>query len=197
MTLVSTDLVERIDALVAASAGAADAATLEDGLRALARTAAPDDLVAAAQRYRNEPDVMAPIYEVIVDARPTDAQALVVLANAWWLQGRGPHAVGELASRAIAADPGNRGAWHLWALSEPDPRGRTHRWQQVAERFPDDNLALAAMADNATAVAGAEHDYGMLDVAIETYEQLLRRSTDDTQRDAVATALSALRSWRF
>ena len=77
----------------------------------------------------------------------------------------------------MAADPSNRGAWHLWALSESDPRGRVRRWQQVSERFPGDDLALAATADNAASVAGAEHDYQMLDFAIETYERLLDRSS--------------------
>jgi hypothetical protein len=122
---------------------------------------------------------------------------LVILANAFWLQGRGPEVVGELASRAIAADPANRGAWHLWALSESDPRSRVRRWQQVSERFPTDDLAMAAVADNAASVAGAEHDYGMLDFAIETYERLLERASEPPQREAITTALSALRGWRF
>jgi hypothetical protein len=71
------------------------------------------------------------------------------------------------------------------------------RWQQVSERFPADDLALAAVADNAAAVAGAEHDYAMLDHAIEAYERLLERATAQPQRDAVSTALSALKGWRF
>jgi hypothetical protein len=50
----------------------------------------------------------------------------------------------------------------------------------VSERFPGDNLALAAVADNAASVAGAEHDYGMLDVAIDTYERLLERTTEQS-----------------
>jgi hypothetical protein len=195
MTAVSTDLSARIGALV--EAAAADRIVLREQLDTLARTVQPVDLVAAAESFRNEPDVIAPLYERIVDAQPDNARALVILANAWWLQGRGPQAVGELATRAIALDPANRGAWHLWALSEPDPRSRTHRWHQVTERFPGDQLALAALADNATAVAGAEHDYEMLDFAVASYERLLERSTDATQRDAVSTALAALRNWRF
>ena len=140
---------------------------------------------------------MAPIYEAVVAAQPENARALVILANAYWLQGRGPQVVGELATKAIAADPANRGAWHLWALSESDPRARVRRWQQVSERFPADNLALAAVADNAASVAGAEHDYDMLDVAIDTYERLLEKTSEPSEREAVSTAIRALRGWRF
>jgi hypothetical protein len=133
----------------------------------------------------------------VVAEQPDNARALVILANAYWLQGRGPQVVGELATKAVAADPSNRGAWHLWALSESDPRSRVRRWQQVSERFPSDNLAMAAVADNAASVAGAERDYVMLDFAIEVYERLLERSTEAAQREAISTALSALRVWRF
>lgn len=197
MNAPSTDLAERITAVVTDCAGEQNPGVLRARLDALARTAPPEAVVAAAAAFRNEPDIMAPLYEVVVEARPADAQALVVLANAWWLQGRGPEAVGGLAGRAIAADPANRGAWHLWALSESDPVSRVHRWQQVTERFPTDDLALAALADNATAVAGAEHDHDMLDFAIDAYERLLARSTDAAQREAVNTALTALRSWKL
>jgi hypothetical protein len=86
------------------------------------------------------------VYERIVAERPTDARALVILANAYWLAGRGPEVVGDLASRAIAADPTNRGGWHLWALTESNPRRRTDRWLQVSRRFPGDDLAKANLA---------------------------------------------------
>ena len=175
----------------------ADVSALREQMAALIAGATPDAMIAAAEPYRDEPEIIAPIYEAVVAAQPENARALVTLANAWWLQGRGPQAVGELASRAIAADPTHRGAWHLWALSEPDPRARVTRWQQVSERFPTDHLALAAMADNAASVAGAEHDYAMLDLAIEIYERLLGSSTDDAQRAALTTALEALKAWRF
>ena len=36
-----------------------------------------------------------------------------------------------------------------------------------------------------------------LDFAIETYQRLLDRTTDPSQREAVTTALGALRGWRF
>lgn len=135
--------------------------------------------------------------EQAVDENPNDSKALVALANAYWLSGRGPEAVGDLASRAIAADPDNRAGWHLWALSESDPRQRLSRWQQVSERFPKDDLARANVADNAAAVAGAEHDYDALDLAIVTYEQLLGTATEKEQRDALDTALRSLRGWKF
>jgi hypothetical protein len=113
------------------------------------------------------------------------------------LSGRGPEVVGELASRAIAADPDNRAAWHLWALSESDPRQRLGRWQQVSRRFPADDLARANVADNAASLAGAENDYDALDLAILTYEQLLSTATERDQREALDTALRSLRGWKF
>lgn len=135
--------------------------------------------------------------EKAVGENPNDAKALVALANAYWLTGHGPETVGDLASRAIAADPQNRAGWHLWALAESDPRARLGRWQQVSERFPTDDLARANVADNAAALAGAEHDYDALDLAIATYEQLLASATQKEQREALDNALRSLRGWRF
>jgi tetratricopeptide (TPR) repeat protein len=129
--------------------------------------------------------------------KPDDARTLVALANAYWLSGSGPEVVGDLASRAIAADPDNRAAWHLWALAESNPRERVARWQQVSGRFPTDDLARANVADNAAALAGAEHDYDALDLAIATYEELLRTADQPTQRDALDTAIRTLRRWKF
>jgi tetratricopeptide (TPR) repeat protein len=137
------------------------------------------------------------VLERAVDENPNDAKALVALANAYWLTGQGSEAVGDLASRAIAADPENRAGWHLWALAESDPRARLGRWQQVSERFPTDDLARANVADNAAALAGAEHDYDALDLAIATYEQLLSSATQKEQREALDNALRSLRGWRF
>lgn len=172
-------------------------AELRRRLEAAVQGVPGDALRAAVEPYRDNPEVIAPVYERIVELEPTNAQALVILANAWWLQGRGPEPVGELAGRAIAADASHRGAWHLWALSESDPRRRVQRWLQVSERFPADDLALAAMADNAAAVAGAEHDYEMLDLAIAGFERLLERAPQPAQRDAVEHALRSLRGWRL
>jgi hypothetical protein len=109
----------------------------------------------------------------------------------------GPDVVAALASRAIAADPANRGAWHLWALAESDPRQRVGRWQQVVARFPGDDLALANVADNAAGVAGNEQDYDMLDLAVAAYESLLERAEQPAQREALDTALRSLRGWKF
>lgn len=138
-----------------------------------------------------------PGLEKAVDENPEDAQKIVALANAYWLTGRGPEAVGALASRAIAADPANRAGWHLWALSESDPRQRLARWQQVSERFPSDDLARANVADNAAALAGAEHDYEALDLAIATYERLLATAEHRDQREALDAAIRNLKGWRF
>lgn len=175
----------------------ADTGTLFTALDRIAAGAMPDALIEAAEPYRTIPEVAGPLYEKIVDAQPENARALVILANAWWLSGRGPVAVGELAQRAIAADPSNRGGWHMWALSEGDPRDRTTRWKQVVDRFPEDELAMANLADNAAALAGAEKDYDALDLAVYTYEALLARATVPAQRDALDTALRSLRGWKF
>jgi hypothetical protein len=193
----TSDLTAQLSTLANEYHATANLTRLREQLALLIGMATPDALIAAAESFRDEPEVVVPIYEAIVAAQPDNARAMVILANAYWLQGRGPQVVGELATKAIAADPANRGAWHLWALSESDPRSRVRRWQQVSERFPGDNLAMAAVADNAASVAGAEHDYDMLDFAIATYERLLERTTDQSQRDAVTTALGALRNWRF
>ena len=169
---------------------------LQDSLAALP-AAAPAVLAEAVEPFRDMPEVAGPVYERIVAAEPENARALVILANAYWLSGRGPEVVGELATRAIAADAGNRGAWHLWALSEGNPRERTSRWKQVSARFPEDLLARANLADNAAALAGAEQDYEALDLAIDSYEELLERSHIPEQREALGKAISTLKGWKF
>src|SRR4051794_32706418 len=138
-----------------------------------------------------------PDLELAVKQRPDDAKALVALANHYWLIGAGPEVVGDLASRAIASDPDNRAGWHLWALAESNPRERVSRWQQVSVRFPADQLARANLADNAAALAGAEHDYEAVDLAIHTYEQLLAESDRADQRAALERAITTLKGWRF
>jgi hypothetical protein len=166
-------------------------------LKDIAASAMSDALIAAVEPYREIPEVAIPVYEQVVAEQPANARALVILANSYWLTGRGPDVVGDLASRAIAADATNRGAWHLWALSESDPRQRVARWQQVIARFPADDLARAALADNAASLAGAEHDVDALDLAIETYEHLLSTAQNSAQRTALEGALSALRGWKL
>jgi hypothetical protein len=120
---------------------------------------------------------------------------MVVLANAYWLTGRGADVVGALAGRAIAADESNRGAWHLWALADANPRARVERWQQVAERFPADQLARAALADNAASLAGAEHDPRALDLAVQTYEGLWAEASRDEERRALEETITKLKGW--
>lgn len=154
-------------------------------------------LVEAARPYEQVPEVAGPLYEQIVARRPDDARALVVLGNAYWLHGRGPDVVGDLAARALAADPAHRGAWHLWALTEADPRQRMLRWQQVSVRFPEDDLARALLADGAASVAGAEHDDEALVLAVAAYEELLARAEHPEQRAALEKALATLRGWKL
>ena len=171
----------------------ANIGTLFDRVRELAARTSPEQLKRAAQPYHDMPEVVIPAYERIVAQRPNDAQAMVVLANAYWLTGRGPEVVGQLATRAKDADCENRGAWHLWALSEPDQRRRVERWRQVSLRFPHDQLACAALADNAASLAAAEDDPAALDLAIRTYEELLGKATHPEQRAALEATLNALR----
>ena len=172
---------------------AGDIGTLLDRIRALADRTDPEQLARATQPYADMPEVVIPAYERIVATRPLDAQAMVVLANAYWLTGRGAEAVGRLARQAKEVDPRNRGAWHLWALSEPDLRARVERWRAVVDRFPLDQLARAALADNAVSLASGEDDPAALDLAIVTYEGLLAETTGPDQRTALETTLRALR----
>jgi hypothetical protein len=156
-----------------------------------------DALIAAAEPYREIPEIAGPVYERIVAEQPNNARALVVLASAYWLHGRGPEVVGALAARAMAADPENRAAWHLWALTESSPRARVQRWQQVSRRFPEDDLARANLADNAASLAGAEHDPVALALALDTYTALRERTTIEAQRAALDQAITTLKGWRF
>jgi tetratricopeptide (TPR) repeat protein len=190
------DVAEALALAVEAYQGDDNLGVFLDRLRHLARSASPESLIQAAEPYRDAPEVVIPLYEQVVASRPDDARAMVVLANAYWLSGRGPETVGELASRALAVDPSNRAAWHLWALAESAVRQRVERWQQVAERFPDDQLARAALADNAASLAGAERDPLALDLAIETYQGLLGEATAPAQRRALENAIKTLRGWR-
>ncbi|HEY0969525.1 MAG TPA: hypothetical protein VGE02_00970 [Gemmatimonadales bacterium] len=197
MTAPTRDLAAAIAGAVEEYQAHANISALLQRLDDLSEGATPDALIMAVEKYREIPEVAGPIYEKIVEAQPDNARALVILANAYWLSGRGPDVVADLASRAIAADPANRGAWHLWALSEGNPRQRTARWQQVVTRFPDDLLAQANLADNAAALAGAEHDTDALVLAIATYEGMLERADHPEQRTAIEEALITLRAWKL
>lgn len=172
-----------------------DVGALLDRVQAIARTTEPDRLLEISTPYRDLAEVVIPVYERVVAARPSDAQAMVVLANAYWLTGRGSDVVGELAGRAIAADAGNRGAWHLWALAESNPRARMERWRTVTKTFPADQLARAALADNAASLAGAEHDPEALDLAVRTYESLWAEASRSEERVALEETITKLKGW--
>lgn len=192
-----TDTATELSAAVAEYRNSDDLGALIDRLRRIAAAGDPDALANATLPFRDMPEVVIPVYERVVAERPGDAQAHVVLANAYWLTGRGAEAVDRLASRAKQIDPGNRGAWHMWALSESEIRGRIARWLEVIRHFPHDNLARAAMADNAVSLAGAEHDPQALDLAISTYELLLDSAPDQAHRIALEETLTKLRGWQL
>jgi hypothetical protein len=195
MSPLSIDPVAELSAAVSTYHETNEYGVLLERLLAVADVTEPDVLAAAAEPYLAIPEVSGPLYERIVALRPNDARALVILANSYWLTGRGAEATGELAARALAADPGNRGAWHLWALTEGVPRERMMRWKHVVERFPEDDLARASLADNAAGLASGERDREALQLAIRSYEMLRRKATDPGQRAAVESALKTLRSW--
>jgi hypothetical protein len=193
----SSDPASRLATVVDEYRGHDNLGVLFDGLRALARETPPEVLVDVTRPYRDMPEVIIPIFESVIERMPDDAQAIVVLANAYWLTGRGPDAVGKLARRAMSLDADNRGAWHLYALSESEPRARMERWREVSTRFPADQLARAALADNAAAVAGAEHDPLTLDLAVATYEGLLAEAKNPAQRKTLKATIETLKKWRL
>jgi hypothetical protein len=143
--------------------------------------------------YGELQEVVGPVYEVIVEREPANARALVALAQAYWLTGRGPEVVSGLADRARAADASSLAAWHMWALAESAPRERTDRWREVVERFPDDPMSRVNLADSAASLAGAENDPVALKLAVASYEHLLARASHDDERAALTRALEALR----
>jgi hypothetical protein len=174
-----------------------DIGTLLDRLKSVASSAEPAALKTAAAPFASMPEVVIPLYESIVAREPDDAQSLVVLANAYWLTGRGPEVVESLAIRSKSIDPTNRGAWHLWALSESNLRRRVERWRNVTTTFPSDQLARAALADNATSLASEEQDAVALGIALDAYTRLLAEARNDQQRQALESTLKTLRSWSW
>ena len=193
----STDVGAALAAAVHEYRRQGDVGALLDRVKAIARDAPLDSLAPATAPYMDLPEVVIPVYERIVEASPTEAQPMVVLANAYWLTGRGADIVGQLADRARTVDDANRGAWHLWALAEPDPRARMERWRAVTERFPADQLARAALADNAASVAGAEHDPLALDLAVQTFEGLWAEASRDEERRALEETIEKLKGWKL
>mgnify|MGYP001167282795 FL=1 len=169
-----------------------DVGVLLRRLDQIARAHATAELVEALKPHHDLHEVVGPVYEVIVEREPANARALIALAQAYWLTGRGPEVVSGLAERARAADPHYLAAWHLWALAESSPRQRTDRWRQVVERFPDDAMSRVNLADSAASLAGAEDDPVALKLAIANYEHLLVRATRDEERAALTRALGAL-----
>ena len=170
-----------------------DVGVLLERLDQIARARDTAELVEALKPYHELHEVVGPVYEVIVEREPANARALVALAQAYWLTGRGPDVVSALADRARAADPASRAAWHLWALAESSPRRRTERWQQVVDRFPDDPMSRVNLADSAASLAGAEDDPVALKLAVANYEHLLAHATRDAERAALTRSLEALR----
>ncbi|MEO6526000.1 MAG: hypothetical protein ABIP93_05200 [Gemmatimonadaceae bacterium] len=193
----STDVAAALAAAVTQYRQRGDVGELLDRVKALAREAPAESLAAAAAPFMDLPEVVIPVFERLVEARPNEAQPMVVLANAYWLTGRGSDLVGGLATRAKAVDATNRGAWHLWALAEPDPRERVERWQRVSEQFPADQLARAALADNAASLAGVEHDPLALDLAVRTYEGLWAEASRDEERRALEETIGKLKGWKL
>ena len=191
------DVAAALDAAVHEYRQNGDVGALLDRVKAVVREAPTESLGAAAAPHMDLPEVVIPVYERIVESSPAEAQPMVVLANAYWLTGRGADVVGRLAERAKSVDDGNRGAWHLWALAESDPRARMERWRAVTERFPADQLARAALADNAASVAGAEHDPLALDLAVQTFEGLWAEASRDEERLALEETIAKLKGWKL
>lgn len=191
--MTSSSASHELAAVVAAYRRTADVAVLLGQLDRIAHAHATDELIEALKPFQELQEVVGPVYEVIVEREPANARALVALAQAYWLTGRGPEVVSGLAERARAADPKSLAAWHMWALAESVPRQRTDRWRQVVEQFPDDPMSRVNLADSAASLAGAEDDPVALKLAVASYEHLLARATRDDERTALNRALDALR----
>ena len=58
-----------------------------------------------------------------------------------------------------------------------------------------DQVAKAALADNAASLAASEHDKEALALAIGAYEELWAMSPNEQQRAALETALNTLRNY--
>jgi hypothetical protein len=89
MTPVPISLANQLAALVGQYRERGQFAQLREELRSLALAALPDAVVLAAEEYREDPAIIAPLYEVVVEAQPQNAR-LVILANAYWLLGAAP-----------------------------------------------------------------------------------------------------------
>src|SRR3982751_4768366 len=114
----SPDVGAALDAAVQEYRQNGDVGALLDRVKAAVREAPPEALGPAAAVHMELPGGVIPGYERIVEPSPMEAQPMVVLANAYWLTGRGADVVGRLAERAKSVDDGNRGAWHLGRSEE-------------------------------------------------------------------------------
>ena len=61
--------------------------------------------------------------------------------------------------------------------------------------FPADQLARAALADNAASLAGHEHDPAALDLAVRTYESLWAEASRAEERNALEETIKKLKGW--
>ena len=93
------DLPAALADAVGAYEASGNVGALMERLHTLRATVTPDALVAAAEPWLHMPEVAGPLYERVVEEQPANARALVILANAYWLSGRGP----ELGSRLTQA----------------------------------------------------------------------------------------------
>ena len=191
---MNTSARQELDTTVTDYRRTADVGVLLGRLDQIARGHPTAELIDALAPYQQLQEVIGPVYEVIVEREPDNARALIALAQAYWLTGRGPEVVSGLAMRARVADPTYLAAWHMWALAESVPRERTDRWRQVVERFPEDAMSRVNLADSAASLAGAEDDPVALKLAVANYEHLLARATREEERTALNHALKALRT---
>lgn len=191
--MTSSSATHKLASTVTAYRRTADVGVLLGQLDRIARAHTTEQLIEALVPYGELQEVVGPVYEVIVEREPANARALVALAQAYWLTGRGPEVVSGLADRARRADASSLAAWHMWALAESAPRERTDRWREVVERFPDDPMSRVNLADSAASLAGAENDPVALKLAVASYEHLLARASRDDERAALTRALEALR----
>jgi len=137
-----------------------------------------------------------PSYERIVADRQADAQAMVVLANAYWLTGRGPGPVEALAVRAKEIDPMNRGACICGRSPNPTCENASSGGSP-SPRVPSDQLARAALADNATSLRMTSKIRLRSSSRSPRMRVLLAEAPGTAQRLALEQSLKTLRGWKL
>ena len=174
-----------------------DVGLLFDQLKALAKRTAPDALKQAAQPFRDLPEVVIPLYERIVADSPNDAQAMVVLANSYWLTGRGPDAVEQLASRAKAIDRAeSRRLAPLGAGRSRICESASIVGSKSRSAFRATNSRAPRSPTTPRVWRTTKQDPVALKLAIATYEGLLAETKQTAQRLALEETLKKLRNWR-